>query len=182
VALDAETPKIAALFRLLLLTAQRKGEVAGMRWGEIDFESAWWTIPKERSKNGLAHRVPLAPTAISILRGLHKDRAVGPVFPGSIAGQPLNNIAKPLRRLIKRSQVQFRIHDLRRTAATCMTSHSIPRLTVAKLLNHVERDITSTYDRASYDVEKRNALSRWEAVMAAILSGKPAKIVPFHAA
>jgi integrase len=103
--------------------------------------------------------VPLTQGAIGILRGLYNEGIVGPVFPGSIVGQPLNNIAKPLRRLIRRSHVQFRIHDLRRTAATCMTSHGIPRLTVAKLLNHVERDITSTYDRASYDVEQKTHCS-----------------------
>ena len=51
---------IAALFRLRLLTAQRGGEVHGARWDEMELTTGWWTIPAARSKNRLAHRVPLS--------------------------------------------------------------------------------------------------------------------------
>ncbi len=50
------------------LTAQRGGEVHGAAWAEFDLASGWWTIPAERSKNGLAHRVPLSPQAVRILK------------------------------------------------------------------------------------------------------------------
>jgi len=52
------------VFRLHLLTAQRGEEVLGATWAEMELTSAWWTIPAERSKNGLAHRVPLSPQAV----------------------------------------------------------------------------------------------------------------------
>ncbi len=58
--MDGESPLITTLFRIRLLTAQRGGEVHGAAWAEFDVTSGWWTIPAERSKNGLAHRVPLA--------------------------------------------------------------------------------------------------------------------------
>jgi integrase len=67
-ALDDESPLIAALFRIRLLTAQRGGEVHGAAWSEFDLATGWWTIPAERSKNGLAHRVPLSPQAVRILK------------------------------------------------------------------------------------------------------------------
>jgi integrase len=63
-----ESPLITALFRIRLLTAQRGGEVHGAAWSEFDLATGWWTIPAERSKNGLAHRAPLSPQAVRILK------------------------------------------------------------------------------------------------------------------
>jgi len=74
----------------------------------------------------------------------------------------------------------FRGHDLRRTAASCMTSDGVSRLVVAKVLNHAERGVTAVYDRHSYDPEKRVALDTWAGTLAAILARKDvAKVVPF---
>jgi integrase len=58
--LDCERLAIAATLKLALLTVQRRSEVLGIRWEELDLETGWWTIPAERAKNKLAHRVPLA--------------------------------------------------------------------------------------------------------------------------
>jgi len=69
-ALNDERPMVAALFRLRLLTAQRGGELHGARWAEIDLKAGWWTIPATRAKNGLAHRVPLSPQAVRVLKTL----------------------------------------------------------------------------------------------------------------
>ena len=60
-------------------------------------------------------------------------------------------------------------HDLRRTAASFMTSMGISRLVVSKILNYVESGITAVYDRHSYDAEKRQALVRWAGKMDEIL-------------
>jgi integrase len=59
---------IAALFRIRLLTAQRGGEVHGAAWSEFDLATGWWTIPAERSRNWLAHRVPLSAQGLRILK------------------------------------------------------------------------------------------------------------------
>jgi integrase len=67
-ALDDEHPVMASLIRLRLLTAQRGGELHGARWEEVDFRTSWWTIPGDRSKNGLSHRVPLSPQALRLFR------------------------------------------------------------------------------------------------------------------
>ena len=71
----------------------------------------------------------------------------------------------------------FKLHDLRRTAASCMTGMGIPRLTVSMLLNHVEKGITRVYDRHSYDIEKKAALEKWSQRLEQIITGKKAKIL-----
>jgi integrase len=162
-ALDMERPIIAAIFKLALLTSQRFGEVCGMTWDEVDLESGWWTIKAERAKNNLAHRVPLGGVALSILRDLGTQRLGAVfVFPGRRNGQPLGNLQKPMKRLKTRTGIDFKFHDLRRTAASHMTGLGIPRLVVSKILNHVESGITAVYDRHGYDAEKRSALEKWE--------------------
>ncbi|MGO9268322.1 MAG: tyrosine-type recombinase/integrase [Candidatus Binataceae bacterium] len=175
-ALDAEPSKIASAFRLALLTAQRKGEVLGMTWNEVDLDGGWWTIPAERAKNGLAHRVPLAPQTQAILRGLLVDRNgandKGYAFPGGKRGSSLFNLQKPMRRIKQATGIDFKFHDLRRTAASLMTGIGIERLVVSKILNHVERSITAVYDRHSYDNEKRAALLKWDRRLAEIVTGE----------
>jgi integrase len=95
---DREPAHIAAIIRLALLTAQRRGESLGMRWGELDLDAGWWTIPADRAKNGLAHRVPLAPQAAHLLRQV-KAQATDEnlVFRDGRIGQPIANLQKPLR-------------------------------------------------------------------------------------
>lgn len=65
------------------------------------------------------------------------------------------------------------VESFRRTAASLMTGMEISRLTVKKILNHAERDVTAIYDRHSYDLEKRTALEAWGRRLDAIVSGKP---------
>lgn len=183
-ALDGEKPQTAAIFRLALLTAQRRGEICGLRWDELDLDAGWWTIAAARAKNKLAHRVPLAGQALALLREV-RDRPHDAVFvfrSGSRYDQAIANLQKPVRRLKATSGVDFRFHDLRRTAASLMTGIGVPRLIVSKILNHVERGITAVYDRHSYDGEKRAALIRWDARLHEIVTGEVApKVVALSA-
>jgi len=73
----------------------------------------------------------------------------------------------------------FKAHDLRRTAASMMASGGIPRLTIAKILNHTDSSVTAVYDRHSYDPEKRAALDWWALKLHAILDHKPGRVLPF---
>src|SRR6185369_16554576 len=135
-ALDRERLPIAVMLKLALLTAQRRTEVLGMRWTELDLEEGWWTIPAERAKNKMAHRVPLTPQALDLLRRIRALAEGSPyVFPGS-TDEPIANLQKPMRRIRQRTGTEFRFHDLRRTAASHMTGIGISRLVVAKILNH----------------------------------------------
>ncbi len=178
-ALDSAPKKTASIFRLALLTAQRKGEVLGMAWSELDLDAGWWTIPAERAKNGLAHRVPCASQAVKLLRsiqsGKHDETLV---FRGGRIGKSIANLQKPMRKLrqeagkllakeegkpiTEETALDFKFHDLRRTAASHMTGLGISRLVVSKILNHAERTVTAVYDRHGYDKEKQIALEKWQ--------------------
>jgi integrase len=181
--LDGEQTRVAAAFKLALLTAARRSEVLGMRWGELDFDAGWWTIPAEPSKNGLSHRVPLVPAALPLLHAL-KEGSHDPevVFLGGRLGRPVANPQKWLARIRRRAQLNdFRLHDLRRTVASNLTALGVPRLVVGKLLNHVETGVTAVYDRHSYDQEKRGALLKWERRLTEIITGEPVcKVVEIY--
>lgn len=179
-ALEDEPTKIRRYFRLLLLTGQRELEVLQANWEEFDFESAWWTIPGSRTKNGLAHRVYLAEPTLAMLKTI---RAEDPdsvyLFPRRDATAPATRsmLQKPWEGKGKKLGIARRadlrgvvVHDLRRTAASGMASMGFSRLTVGRILNHLERGVTKIYDRHSYDPEKREALSAWAARVIEIVS------------
>lgn len=179
-ALDNEKPIMAATFRLRLLTAQRGGEVHSMRWRDIDGD--WWTIPAEFSKNGLSHRVPLSLQTQRIIEQVRaiteeQDKKVGRkrsewVFPNPKRRKDhIYEVQKLAQRVRKTSKIDdFRAHDFRRTAASMMAGMGIPRLTISKILNHVEPGVTAVYDRHSYDKEKQEALNAWGARLSRIVS------------
>jgi integrase len=165
-----------AIFQLQILTAQRVGEVRLLRWEDID--GLWWTIPASVAKNGMAHRVPLSPLALEILEALRPQSGQLPwVFPGTDPRKPLAKTEKVFQRVRALSGVDFRTHDLRRTAASHMTSMGIPRLVVSKILNHTEPGVTRIYDRHSYDLEKQDALHRWGERVQAILAGETGRVL-----
>jgi integrase len=143
----------------------------------MDLVGRWWTIPAARSKNGLAHRVPLSPQAVRILKELWKTTGESAwVFPSPHwsrrNGPHINHAQKAIERIVERSGVQFRGHDLRRTAASLMVGAGVQRLFVSKILNHVETGVTAVYDRHSYDLEKRAALDFWGKRVGQIVAGK----------
>jgi integrase len=177
----AEGTKLA--LRFLLISLQRKSEVAQAEWKEFDLNSGWWTIPKTKTKNGLPHRVCLSPTSISLLKRvkiLSGDSIY--LFP-SPRGKGMKPItSRSLSQALLRNQVNIGIehfvpHDLRRTASSHMTGSGIPRSVVQKILNHVEPGVTAVYDRYSYDKEKKVAVHKWDRRLQKILSGKAGKII-----
>jgi integrase len=118
-AFENEGSQNAALFKLLLLTAQRRDEVMCMRWSEVNLETGEWLLSGERTKNKRPHLVPIVGQAHALLTTLYGNRRDTTfIFPGRRKGQPIANPQKPLARIKKTSGVDFRIHDLRRTCAT----------------------------------------------------------------
>ncbi len=161
-AFDKEDSSIAATFKVRLITAQRGGEVQTMKWSDIDFAKGWWTIPREFSKNKLPHRVPLSTNVLRVLERLKNDRGASEwIFPSHGDSGHLENVQKAVARLRKETGLDFRAHDLRRSAASHMASRGVPRLTIQKILNHAEKGATAVYDRHGYDQEKREALEAW---------------------
>jgi len=178
--------RLAALLKVRLLTAQRGGEVARMRWADVDLDSGWWTIPREHTKNGQPHRVPLTPDIVELIRAQASgqgDAEKDQIFVGSSGATLLHRAKKAPSAIARVLKIDFRGHDLRRTAATFMAAAGIPREHIGHVLNHVERGARATrvYDRYAYDREKHIALATWGRTLNAILDGshRHARVVPF---
>jgi integrase len=160
--LEEETPEASHALRLMLLTAQRGGEVVAMCWPDVEVDERCWTIPAESAKNGLSHRVPLSEPALAILRERLSAAGSSPwVFPSPTRPDRWSGIQKAIQRVRRRAGIELRGHDLRRTAASAMASMGVPRLIIARILNHAESGVTAVYDRYGYDREKREALEAW---------------------
>jgi integrase len=159
------------LFKLLLVTGQRRGEVAGMKWSEITGEG--WRLPAERAKKGKGHLVPLSSLAREIIDGAPE---IGEFVFRSRTDAPLQSWSRTARRLRKLCgpMEPWRLHDLRRTFATHLRSLGVDRLIVSKLLNHAEGGVTKIYDRYTADPEKTAAMERWANRLREIIGGAPA--------
>lgn len=186
-ACDTQSAYVCAWFRLRLVTAQRGGELLQMRWQDIDAKSHFWSIPGEFVKNAHGHRVYLNDLARKVLETVPRsDKSVW-VFPTSLMGD-YKHVGRRLAQATRanivtkskgdphgRDKVDIRGHDLRRTAASLMASGGVPRFVISRILNHSDdKDITSVYDRYSYDPEKKSAMEFWNRQLTAILKGKPA--------
>ena len=191
---NLETAKMAEVtklgLKLLLVTAQRRGEIANGQWSHIDFDARLWTIPVELQKTEDAtrdatepHKVPLSPLAIQLLERLKSLAGHSRwIMPSPRGGKAAPYSASALSRAVRANSKHFGLsqwqpHDLRRTAASCMTMLKIPRLHVEKVLNHATSDIAEVYDRHDYLDEKRAALERWAKYLENIIAGKEATVV-----
>jgi len=150
---------------------------------ELDLETRLWTIPAEKAKNDQEHLVPLSQLAIEILESVpaFDDRFVFSTRPGS----HISGFSKAKVRAARLSGIaDWRIHDLRRTAATRMAELGITHPVVSKLLNHSPRGVmgvTSIYNRHEYLEERREAMERWAHRIAELVNPPPANVVPYHA-
>jgi len=182
--------RLAALLKVRLLTAQRGGEVVRMRWADLDLESGWWNIPPSDTKNKRPHRVPLVTDVKTIIEAQRPTSGDDDaeherefVFCG--LGASVRDRAKKAPAEIARAlEIDFRGHDLRRTAATRMAEAGIPQADIARVLNHAEGGprATQVYNRYEYDREKRIAIETCARRLKAILEGSGAKsVLPFSA-
>jgi integrase len=174
---ELSTP-FSQIVRLLLLTAQRRGEVVGMRWREIDWKEHTWTIPPSRTKNKRTQTLPLSALAIELLRSVPKlhDQFVFPAR-GNETATP-SGFSKTKRRLDDLSGVtSWTLHDLRRTTATHMARDGTAPHVIERILNHstgVLGGVAGIYNRFEYLPEMRLALDQWAGKFAAIPSQMPA--------
>lgn len=157
--------------KILLLTAQRRDEVASMRWQELDLDQSVWTLPMSRTKAKRAHVVPLTSEVIACVRTLPRlDESF--VFPGRTGGRSISGFSKWKRKLDQMSGTSgWTLHDLRRTAATGMAQQKVPPHVVERVLNHITGTlggVAGVYNRFAYLDEMRGALERWQARVLAI--------------
>jgi integrase len=161
-----------ALVQLLILTGQRRDEVAGMRWSEIDLEGCRWTLAPERVKNNRPHEIPLSEPAIAILTALPR---IGNQFVLTSTGKaPSSGYSKGKRRLdalLPPDMPDWRLHDLRRTVASGLARLGVNLPVIEKVLNHTSGSfagIVGVYQKHEFSKEKRLALDAWGAFVAGL--------------
>jgi integrase len=168
--------------QLLLLTVQRRDEVSGLRWREVKENATVWTIPGARTKNSVEHDVPLSETAQAVLSKAPRLASSEFVFT-TTGANPISGYSNAKDRLdalmlqIAREDAQeaaqdpiavtltpWRLHDLRRTAASGLARMGFPVHVIEAILNHRSGQISgvaAVYNRHSYLPEKRRALEAW---------------------
>lgn len=161
--------------RMLLLTGQRRTEVASMRWDSLDLEAGTWILKAADTKGAREHLVPLSAPALAVLADLPR---MGPYVFTTDGETHFQGFAKAKAALDKfiaagGELAPWRLHDLRRTAATHMIRLGVSEEVVGRVLNHAKQGVTGkVYALHSYLPEKRSALDQWGAEVARAVSGE----------
>ncbi len=192
-----KTGTFGRIVRTLLLTGARKGEVAAMRHSQIGADGIW-TLPGELTKNREPLHLPLSRVALDTI--VDQPRVDGQDVVFSIGGRAEfknwgHSKADFDQRILRRlkaaarsrgddpaeakSLPNWRLHDLRRTARSLMARAKVRPDHAERVLNHKIGGVEGTYDRHSYEDEKRDALDRLARLLCHIIDGAPATVVPF---
>jgi integrase len=167
------------ILRLLILTGQRRNEIARLRWSEVDLEDRALHIPAARTKNARAHDVPLSASAQAVIAGLPRLVDADLVF--TVRRKPIVNFSHMKQRLDSASGVtDWTLHDLRRTVASGLQRLGVRLEVTEAVLNHKSGStagIVGVYQRHDYAAEKCDALARWADHVDAVVSGRKANIV-----
>jgi integrase len=147
------------IVRLLILTGQRRSEIGGLKWSEVDFERGLIVLPPDRTKNKRVHELPMSTQIRAILE--RQPRLGEFVF-----GRKWSSWSRGKAGLDQRlnGMADWRLHDLRRTAATQMAELGVLPHIIEAILNHVgghKAGVAGIYNRARYEGEMRQALQRW---------------------
>jgi integrase len=168
------------IFQLMLATAQRRNEVAGLRWSELDLEGRVWHLPGSRTKNSRPHDVHLSDLALGIIQALPRfvPSPGRPDFMFSITGNaPVNGFAYAKSNLDEFMPTPgWRLHDLRRTVTTGMARLKVEPHIADKVLNHQSGTISgvaAVYNRFAYLDERKEALEVWGRFLAGLVCSDP---------
>jgi integrase len=169
------------IVRLLILTGQRREEIGGLRWSEVDLGRGLIVLPPERVKNKRKHQVPLSPAAKAVLerqlRRNDRDYIFG-IGKGGFSGWSdckarLDQTILERRGRKARPLPAWRLHDLRRTAVTGMNELGVLPHIVEAVVNHVDghkAGVAGVYNRARYEAEVRAALEKWAEHVEAVVA------------
>jgi integrase len=167
------------IVKLLILTGQRRNEIAGLHWDEINLEDRALHLPAVRTKNGRAHDVPLSAQALAVVAGLPRLVDADLVF--SIRRKPITGFSHMKKQLDAESGVtDWTLHDLRRTVASGLQRLGVRLEVTENVLNHRSGSmagIVGVYQRHDYAAEKRDALQRWADYVDALVSGRKVNVV-----
>jgi integrase len=181
------------MVQLLILTGQRREEVASMAWSEIDVDRGEWVLPRGRVKNDKAHVVPLGALAIAILHTVPRIAGADLVFT-TTGTTPISGFSRAKSALDQKMPAllhtpsssrteeaavlePWRLHDIRRTVASGMARLGLDLAVIEKVLNHSSgtfAGIVGVYQRYEFAEEKRRALEAWGSFVASLVAEEPA--------
>jgi integrase len=161
--------------KLLLLTSQRRSDIAGLRWSEIDLEARTVRVPAERYKTGISHEFPLSAPAAAILEAISRRRD-DRVF----ASIQYSRDKLALDKLVPIGE-RWTLHDLRRTSASLMFANGVTIDDIDRVQGHVIRGMAQTYVRGQFMDQKRRAVDTLARAIDRILNPSDAKVVSIRA-
>lgn len=150
------------MVQVLILTAQRRAEVANLERGWLLPEQAAFEVPASQYKTDRPQVVPLSAPALTIIDALPHWNSGDFLFSTTAGKRPVSGFSKAKARLDKLSKVEnWTLHDLRRSAATHMARLGVAQEHIERVLGHAIEGVAGTYNRYSYLPEKRAALNTW---------------------
>ena len=155
-------PGIAArALEFTILTAARTGEVLGATLDEIDPDRAVWTIPADRMKAGVVHRIPLSDVALAVPQDIRRQEHDRLVFPGGKPGKPLSNMA--MATVLRRMQVDATVHGFRSSFRDWAAgTTSVSREVCEQALAHAIPDkAEAAYRRGDLFNKRRHLMNAW---------------------
>jgi integrase len=181
--------QFSAIVRLLILTAQRREEIGGLMWCEIDLDAGVIRLPAERVKNKRSHSVPLPAPARAVLEAQPQGEGREFVFgrgQGGFSGWSRSKTRLDLRiaEMTGHPLPGWTLHDLRRSVVTGMAEIGTQPHVIEAVINHVsghKAGVAGIYNRSAYEREKRVALQTWTEHLLALVEKRESKIVTLRA-
>lgn len=159
------------MVQLLILTGQRRGEIASLHSSWLSAADKSFTLPEGFAKNHRRHTVPLGPIAFGLVEDLKRDGLLFPARGGN--NRPFCGFSKSKQTFDEALEgvAPFTLHDLRRTFSTGLARLGVAPHIKEALLNHVaaKSEVEAIYDHYQYEPEKRDAIEKWEGHLARLL-------------
>lgn len=175
-----EPTTFSAVVRTLLLTGQRKEEVSAMRWSEVDRNRSVWTLPESRTKNGEAHAVYLSPLVLAEMTRatICKESPLVFTVDGKRSYAGHKNAKRGLDKRLGFNE-PWRLHDLRRTFRTGLSSLGFPVDVAEAAINHKsgsQAGLVGNYNTEGYEEDIRDAMLAWSRFIVDVVTDEPVRL------
>ena len=177
--------EFSAILRLLILTSQRREEIGGLRWSEVDPEAGLIRLPAERVKNKREHIIPLSAPARAILETQPRRDGRDFVFgrgEGGFSGwsRCKARLDARIAEMIGHPLPGWTIHDIRRSVVTFMAELGVQPHAIEAVINHIsgsKAGVAGIYNRSTYEREKATALEMWNEHLSTLIEGRESRII-----
>jgi integrase len=175
------------LIRALILTGQRRSEIAWSRWSEISEDGSTLLLSPERMKNRQPHEVPLTKQMQDLLDTLPRFEGGGFLFSTTNGRKAVAGFSKMKARFDRTVAsigpvADWKIHDIRRFVRTALSRAGVLPFIAELVVAHQQSGVHAVYDKHRYFSEKLDALQRWEQLLVTIIGPSPPNVVSLREA